>query len=492
MAEAEGPAEAAGDGMATEDKGGMRPVPTLQELYRTALRRGAPLRVVDLQVRGNARTKDYVIERELLPALEAENLEELMAALIQASRGLEELEVFEDADIEAMEAPRGGAPGAADGVAVVVDVQEKSPFSLNVGTYVQGQEGSVEGRGTVRNFFGHAEALEVEGVVGASTFSTFTLKASQPRPFHSDWGASASLFNHNQNNEKASSHTEILRGLNLSAADASGRHTVGMDVSWREITLKRDSLASDAIRRIAGHELKPSLKYSFFDDLLLPNGNGTATGLAWRASTEVAGIGLNPHLSSFVKQEVDVRWSHPLSHALEGLTLNFGLKAGVMLPWPRRGWGAGRASSSVSDRFYLGGAGNLRGFSAKGVGPTDARRGKGAPGRDALGGDMSYAAFGSLSFRLPVPPPLAPLNLHGHVWANQGNCGALPAAGSVRGDLTRFYDGSRLSAGVGVYLATAIGRAEVNWCHVLKREPHDRCVAKRGLQFGLTPALGAF
>ena len=111
---AEDPA-AAGDGMAAEDEGEMRPVPTLQELYRTALRRGAPLRVVDLQVRGNARTKDYVIERELLPALEAENLEDLMAALIQASRGLEELEVFEDADIEAMEAPRGGRPAPPTG-----------------------------------------------------------------------------------------------------------------------------------------------------------------------------------------------------------------------------------------------------------------------------------------------------------------------------------------------------------------------------------------
>ena len=44
---AEDPA-AAGDGMAAEDEGEMRPVPTLQELYRTALRRGAPLRVVDL------------------------------------------------------------------------------------------------------------------------------------------------------------------------------------------------------------------------------------------------------------------------------------------------------------------------------------------------------------------------------------------------------------------------------------------------------------
>jgi len=54
-----------------------------------------------------------------------------------------------------------------------------------------------------------------------------------------------------------------------------------------------------------------------------------------------------------------------------------GAEAGWLLPW---GPGWSKRSTSISDRFFLGGVGSLRGFRTRSVGPVDARR---APNTDA-------------------------------------------------------------------------------------------------------------
>ena len=54
-----------------------------------------------------------------------------------------------------------------------------------------------------------------------------------------------------------------------------------------------------------------------------------------------------------------------------------GAEAGWLLPW---GPGWLKRSTSISDRFFLGGVGSLRGFRTRSVGPVDARR---APTTDA-------------------------------------------------------------------------------------------------------------
>jgi hypothetical protein len=48
-------------------------------------------------------------------------------------------------------------------------------------------------------------------------------------------------------------------------------------------------------------------------------------------------------------------------------------EAGLMLPWGANRWSK---PTAISDRFFMGGigAGALRGFVQKGVGPTDLRR----------------------------------------------------------------------------------------------------------------------
>lgn len=64
-----------------------------------------------------------------------------------------------------------------------------------------------------------------------------------------------------------------------------------------------------------------------------------------------------------------------------------GAEAGVMLPW---GPAWRQRSTAISDRFFLGGVGSLRGFRTRSVGPTDVRRVH-APESDSADGGSSPA-----------------------------------------------------------------------------------------------------
>ena len=143
--------------------------------------------------------------------------------------------------------------------------------------------------------------------------------------------------------------------------------------------------------------------------------------------------------------------------------LVLGAEAGLLLPWSSRGLAAA-GRSHISERFYLGGvgAGALRGFAQKGVGPMDARRpaaGGGEvsprqavrfirelliyytaggwqaitsvppllqasprPGRqlDALGGDAFVSILAALRFRLPSQA-LDQSGVHGQTFLNGGS-----------------------------------------------------------------------
>lgn len=65
-----------------------------------------------------------------------------------------------------------------------------------------------------------------------------------------------------------------------------------------------------------------------------------------------------------------------------------GSEAGVMLPW---GPGWSQRSSAISDRFFLGGVGSLRGFRTRSVGPTDVRHAHTPSGGGADGGSARAA-----------------------------------------------------------------------------------------------------
>ncbi|KAL9179934.1 hypothetical protein ACHAXT_007904 [Thalassiosira profunda] len=149
-----------------------------------------------------------------------------------------------------------------------------------------------------------------------------------------------------------------------------------------------------------------------------------------------------------------------------------------------------------SDRFYVGGPGQLRGFLPASIGPRANKGGSGVPGGDALGGDLFYAA--TLAASVPFPSHFATLRQNGariFGFANAGTCvSASPFGGrsSLLGAgcvplWSQILQSSRVSVGGGVSMGTPLGRCEVTYAVPVRYGPRD---ARKSVQFGFGFSFG--
>ncbi|KAL7538805.1 hypothetical protein ACHAWF_006218 [Thalassiosira exigua] len=167
-----------------------------------------------------------------------------------------------------------------------------------------------------------------------------------------------------------------------------------------------------------------------------------------------------------------------------------------------------RSAIPPSDRFYVGGPLQLRGFLPAGIGPRSSDRSggsggsSGSPGGDALGGDFFYATTFALS--APFPSRLGTLrNSSARVFgfANAGTCvslaglspttagmaspfrtglgmGSLPPLNPALG---RILNSTRLAVGCGISAGTPLGRLEATCALPVRYGPLD---ARRSVQLG--------
>ena len=157
----------------------------------------------------------------------------------------------------------------------------------------------------------------------------------------------------------------------------------------------------------------------------------------------------------------------------------------------------------ISDRFFLGGPMNVRGFNHKGIGPRASPLDGGVVQGDALGGDVSYRGTASMGF--PVPLPLfavsdkllgnldqmgdirsdlctgfiiclflQALGLRGQVFANDGNLTTWDRLLDEKKWMKNLADDTRVSVGLGLVWGTRIGRLEANYSWILKAHAHVR------------------
>ena len=98
------------------------------------LQQSTPLRVHDVIISGNTRTKDYVIERHLQSARAAQTVGELASTLEDAQDGLERLNLFESVQVVADSGPKE-LPDTANINITVEELKEGRSFTC--GTYIQ-------------------------------------------------------------------------------------------------------------------------------------------------------------------------------------------------------------------------------------------------------------------------------------------------------------------------------------------------------------------
>jgi len=392
-----------------------------------------PCYVYDVNVKGNARTKRYLIDRELEGARNAESLSEILDALLVASSQLSGLDVFKKCDLFIDVGPAN----RPEAVNIDVTVEEQSPYSLDAGTYVQGGEASVEGSVGLKNVLGHAERLEAAAAIGNERSNTYHLSLTQPRFRGTESVAELGIAQAIRSFQKHSSVTEKSRGLQASVSN--GGHSFAYELAWRELG-DLHKRASKTIRRQAGHAVKSALMHTYRLDAR-DNVGRPREGHFVKSQVELAGVGADSRLLRYIRSEVTVQkiFSLPLRDTALCLTG----RCGLVVPWGKADEGP---PITVADRFFAGGVGSLRGFKNKGLGPQDRRmsttheeeaeqQSGGADGAgeeddgwssktDVLGGDVVATGAAQLTFGLPNRV-LNVLGVYGHLFANVGTVATL-------------------------------------------------------------------
>ncbi|KAJ7963938.1 Sorting and assembly machinery component 50 like [Quillaja saponaria] len=463
----------------------------LENLFRRMSSERVPLRVHDLLIKGNLKTKDFLIEAELEGIKNATTMQELLQAAGIANSKLQKLEVFDSVNITL----DSGPPELPDTANIIVEVVEsKSPLTGEIGMFRKTTARSWVSEGALKykNWLGYGDLWDGSLAVGPHQTLEASLGVFFPRVkgLVTPVMARANLLS--QDWLEFSSYKERLLGLSLGLFSTE-HHDLVYTLGWRTL-IDPSQMASMSIRRQLGHGLLSSLKYTYKldrrDSSLRPT-----RGYAFLSSSQVGGLAPDHRSLQFLRQEFDLRYAVPLG--FYHTALNVGISGGAVLPW---GCGFSNKRSPLPERFFLGGdfspvcnlggPTTVWGFKTRGLGPSEPRRkmrdnsNDDNSGTDFVGGDLAVTAFADLSFDLPVKW-LRENGVHGHVFAGAGNIAKLTEDEFKNFSFKSFLESFRTSVGVGIVFPAKLFRLEGNYYYILKQHGHDH--GKSGFRFSFSP-----
>ena len=358
---------------------------------------GEQFRVGRVVVRGNRRTKDKVVRREL-NMYPPDDLWDLRKAR-QAERRLSQSRIFDVARIF----PVGDEPGVRD---VIIDVQEAErtgDFIFGVGvTSNSGLVGTVvldlknfdildrprsfKELARFESFFGGGQRMRLELAPGAN-INRFRIDFSEPYLFDRpvSLNASAYLFN-----RRRLAYTEGRTGTTLSLGKRFER---GRLQGWSgEVSLRLESVsvsdlelfAARSIRQEEGSSLLTSLKASLVRDRT-DNRFVPTSGDRLRFSYEQVGMLGGEYV--FGKARVDYKRYFKLKEDefSRPTVFRLSVEAGAIV-----------GDAPFFEKFFAGGIGSIRGFAFRGVGPREGLEDNniGADTMLLLGGEYSFPLVG--------------------------------------------------------------------------------------------------
>ncbi|WP_421913103.1 outer membrane protein assembly factor BamA [Mesorhizobium sp.] len=421
---------------------------------------GTKAYVERIEIRGNDRTRDYVIRREF----DVSEGDAFNQVLIQrAKKRLEALGYFEKVDISTV-------PGSQpDQVVLVVDVVEKSTGEFSVGAgYSTGGDTpgpTVEGSITERNFLGRGQFIKISAGGGKNS-RDYGLSFTEPYFLGRRIAAGFDIYQQTRNYTNYNAVTtgatvrfglpitnSITTQLAYNIAQEKYSYADGCLNSSGQYVPGDPCTISAAI--IQGINESPWLKssvslglvYNTIDDMKLPH-----DGLYANSSVEVAGLGGD---AKFVKLTARGSIYHTLSEQLDVVGLLSG-GAGYVEGYSNGGLRIFDQFQS-SDRM-------IRGFAYGGIGPADAATG------DHLGGTTYFNASAEAQFPMPVIPES--FGLRGAVFADAAS---LYGSKINLAGLNQVSVGSeiRASVGVGLMWASPFGPIRIDYAIPIKKQPTD-------------------
>ena len=412
-----------------------------------------------IEIRGNDRTRDYVIRREF----DVSEGDAFNQVLIQrAKKRLEDLNYFEKVEISTV-------PGSQpDQVVLVVDVVEKSTgeFSVGAGYSTGGDTAgpSVEGSVTERNFLGRGQFIKLSAGGGKNS-RDYSLSFTEPYFLGRRIAAGFDIYKQTREYDNYDSDTTgatVRFGLpitnsistqlayNISQekyelddscdADGNGIPDAGCSVS----TAILDGIAQSPWIKSS---ISLGLTYNTIDDMKNPH-----EGIFATTTAEFAGVGGD---AKYVKLTGRGSVYQTLSEQYDLVGL---VSAGAGHVEAYGGDGL-----RIFDQFQSTDR-MIRGFEYGGIGPADAVTG------DHLGGTTYFNASAEAQFPLPVVPES--FGLRGAVFADAatlyGSKINTPGVTQTSVDMQL-----RASVGIGLMWASPFGPIRIDYAIPVKKEATD-------------------
>lgn len=406
-----------------------------------------------IEIRGNNRTRDYVIRREF----DVSEGDAFNQVLIQrAKRRLEALNFFERVEISTV-------PGSEpDQVVLVVDLVEKSTGEFSIGAgYTSGgdTEGpSIEGSITERNFLGRGQFIRVSAGGGENS-QDYMFSFTEPYFLGRRISAGFDIYRQTRTRDDYESETTgatVRFGLPITEALSA---QLAYNYSEEDYSFRGDcedpaspdcDVAPSIVNAVetspwTKSSVSGTLLYNTIDDLKNPH-----SGLYGALTTEVAGLGGD---AEWVKFTARSTYYHTLSEEMDIVGL---LTAGA-------GHVQGYGSDSQLRVFDYFQSTNriIRGFEYGGIGPVNLETG------DHLGGETYF--HGTAEAQFPVPLVPESLGLRGAVFADAATLygNDLPDA---NGSLSAEW---RASVGAGLIWASPFGPLRVDYAVPVRKLDTD-------------------
>ncbi len=402
---------------------------------------GPKVYVDKIKIKGNVRTEDKVIRREIaFSEGDAFNADKVK----KAKKSIQDLDYFETVDLSTTPSLEAG-----DRLNVDIEVKEKSTGSVTLGAGFSTENGPLVQAGiSESNFRGSGQKVALSGTF-AEKDTRFNFSFTEPYFLDRKLIGGVDAFYTTQDLQDESSYDYDSLG---GALRTGWNWTPSLSQSFK-YTLKQDKIYNvdnDASRYVKSEEgewivsmLSQGINYDKRDSRISP----TEGYYLWLGN-DIAGAGGDKR---YLK--TNAGGTHYYS-ILEDYILKSSLGAGYIFGI--------NDEIMLNDRYYLGGD-KLRGFKTGGVSARDKAT------SDAFGADL--IAYNSFELSFPVGTS-DDLGLRGFVFHDAGYANK-PADLS---NLDEFYYSSsiRASAGIGLQWRSPAGPIVVNYAFPYLKEGYDR------------------
>jgi len=404
-----------------------------------------------IEIRGNTRTRDYVIRREFdIGEGDAFNQE----VVARAKRRLDALGYFSSVNITT-------APGSQpDRVVLIVDVQDQSTGSFGIGAgYETGNDGGFKLEASIeeKNFLGRGQYIRVAAGRGGDS-RNYSLSFTEPYFLGYRLAAGFDVFS--DEDESEDYYTVNSRGFNLRVtAPITEELSTTFKYSYAKLDYNSSLPVNDPrlaspywdvvnngpwVRSAISH----TLTFDTIDDRTLPR-----DGIFAQVTQEFAGLGGD---SDYYKITGKARYFHTILEDADVIG-SLAVSGGHI-------WGTGSSNLRVFDQFTLSSS-ELRGFESGGIGPRATSTG------DALGGTTYFTASAEASFPLPMVPRDS--GFRGALFVDAGTLYGNDVT-TVAADAVKGTDMSlRASVGASIIWASPFGPLRFDYAIPFKKESYD-------------------